>query len=214
MAPSTDRPRRRAGRPTAAEAAALDLDAREAALSLFLAHGYDGTSMAAVARAAGTTKASLYARWPTKESLFTDVLGWAVARPDWPSPEPPAPPLDDLAAALQAVADAGWRRATDPAMVALSRIAVAEADRVPDLARRAQANTSWARRETVVALLRHHADTGAIVADDPELLAEHFLAMVAGMPARLASFGIVRTPTEQERRAQAAVDLFLRSLRP
>lgn len=214
MAPSTDRPRRRAGRPTTAEAAALDRDVRAAALACFLARGYDGTSMAAVAAAAGTTKASLYARWPTKEALFTEVLGWAVARPDWPEPEPAPPPVDDLAGALLAIADAGWRRATDPAMVALARIAVAEADRVPDLARRAQANASWARRETVVALLRHHADAGAIVADDPELLAEHFLAMVAGMPARLASFGIVRTPAEQERRARSAVDLFLRSLRP
>lgn len=214
MAPTTDRPRRRAGRPSAAETAALDETVREAALAEFLAHGYDGTSMDAVARAAGTTKASLYARFATKEALFAAVLAWAVARPDWPVPEPPPPPLDDLAAGLLAVARAGWRRATDPAMVALSRIAIAEADRFPDLARRAQANSSWARRETVEALLRRHAAAGAIVADDPELLAEHFLAMVAGMPARLASFGIVHPPDEQEHRARAAVDLFLRSLRP
>jgi len=214
MAP-TERPlRRRSGRPTTAEAAALDRDVREAALAAFLAHGYDGTSMDAVARAAGTTKASLYARHPTKEALFTTVLEWAVTRPDWPQPEPPTPPLDDLPAALLAVATTACRRATDPAMVALSRIAVAEADRVPDLARRAQANVTWARRETVVALLRHHAAAGTIVADDPDLLAEHFLAMVAGMPARLASFGIVRDPADQDRRTQAAVDLFLRSLRP
>jgi len=200
MAP--ERVRRRSGRPTASEAAALDRDVREAALARFLEHGYDGTSMATVARAAGTTKASLYARWPTKEALFAAVLAWAVARPDWPFPEPPPPDTEDLATALHSIA------------AALSRIAIAEADRVPDLARRAQGNSTWARRETVVALLERHAATGEIVADDPGLLAEHFVAMVAGMPARLAAFGIVRTPDEQERRTRAAVELFLRALRP
>ena len=212
MAP--ERVRRRSGRPTASEAAALDRDVREAALARFLEHGYDGTSMATVARAAGTTKASLYARWPTKEALFAAVLAWAVARPDWPFPEPPPPDTEDLATALHSIAAAACRRATDPAMVALSRIAIAEADRVPDLARRAQGNSTWARRETVVALLERHAATGEIVADDPGLLAEHFVAMVAGMPARLAAFGIERTPDEQERRTRAAVELFLRALRP
>ncbi|WP_322760640.1 hypothetical protein [Frankia sp. Cr2] len=50
--------------------------------------------------------------------------------------------------------------------------------------------------------------------DDPEILAEHVLGMVAGMPARLASFGIQRDPATQERHTQVAVRLFLRSLRP
>ena len=185
-----------------------------AAFQLFLERGYERTSMTDVARAAHTTKASIYARWPTKEAMFAAVLAWAVARPDWPFPEPPPPDTDDLATALHAIAAAACRRATDPAMVALSRIAITEADRVPELAERAQGNSTWARSETVAALLERHAATGEIVADEPALLAEHFVAMVAGMPARLAAFGIVRTPADQERRTRSAVELFLRALRP
>src|SRR5438552_9008338 len=82
---------RRGGRPTLEQAAQLDRDVREAALSLFLEHGYDGTSMDAIANAAGTTKASLYARFPTKEAVFSSVLEWAIQRDDWPTPEPETP---------------------------------------------------------------------------------------------------------------------------
>src|SRR5688500_14843312 len=89
VTPST-RPRR-GGRPTLAETSRLDQDVREAALELFLEHGYDGTSMDAIARAAGTTKASLYSRFAGKDTVFRAVFEWAMNRPDWPVPEP-APP--------------------------------------------------------------------------------------------------------------------------
>ena len=55
----------RRGRPTSAETAEVDERVREAAIELFLEHGFDGTSMAAVARAARITKRTLYARYPT-----------------------------------------------------------------------------------------------------------------------------------------------------
>ena len=83
-----------------------------------------------------------------------------------------------------------------------------------EIAGRAYATGYWPRKQLVADLLRHHARTGAIVADDPDILAEHFLGMVAGAPARLASFGIVRDPAGTERHTRTAVELFLRSLRP
>jgi AcrR family transcriptional regulator len=204
---------RRSGRPSPAEAERIDRDLRDAALTLFLERGYDGTTMDAIAQAAGTTKASLYARFDSKEAVFGAVLGDATGRTDWPVPEPPLPDLDDLEGALTEIAEAGLRRATHPSMVRLSRIAVAEAARFPELARRAQANATWARRDVVVELLQRQAATGAIVADEPEILAEHFLAMTVGMPARLASFGIVRDPAAQAHHTQIAVELFVRGLR-
>src|SRR5215471_6007964 len=87
---------RRGGRPTTAETAQLTDAVREAALALFLERGYEGTTLEAIARAAGTTKASLYARFADKETLFVSVVGWAIGRRDWPMPEPPPPDLDDL----------------------------------------------------------------------------------------------------------------------
>ena len=46
----------------------------DAAFELFLEHGYDGTSMDAVARAAGVTKPVVYDCFPSKEDLFTALL--------------------------------------------------------------------------------------------------------------------------------------------
>jgi AcrR family transcriptional regulator len=206
------RPPRR-GRPTAAEAAQLDEAVREAALALFLERGYEACSMEAIAKAAGTTKVSLYARFPGKAEVFRAVLTWATNRPDWPYPEPDPPPFDDLEAALTAIGRAGAKRALDPAMVQLSRIAAAQADQFPDVAQRTQ--RSVGRRQRVVAdLLRQHAATGEIEADDPEMLAELFVGLVASAPARLAALGTVRDPADQDRYTLEAVQLFLRALRP
>jgi AcrR family transcriptional regulator len=205
---------RRSGRPSPAEAEQIDRDVRDAALALFLERGYEGTTMDAIAQAAGTTKASLYARFDSKESVFSAVLDAATRRRDWPIPEPPPPDLDDLEGALTEIAHAGLARAVHPAMVQLSRIAIAEAARFPELARRAQSNATWARRDLVVELVQRHAAVGAIVAAEPEILAEHFLAMAVGMPARLASFGIVRDPQTQAHYTRVAVTLFVRGLRP
>jgi AcrR family transcriptional regulator len=205
--------RARGGRPTKAQAGALDRNIREGALEMFLEHGYEGTSMNAIAAAAGTTKASLYARFPTKEDVFLSVVGWAVQRRDWPSPEPPPPDPDDLEAALTAIARAAVTRAMNPSMIKLEQIAVAHASRYPDIARRTYGSGFWPRRQMVVDLLLRHAATGAIVAEEPERQAELFLGMV-GSPSRLASFGIVLDAEAQEKHTTAAVELFLRSLRP
>lgn len=203
---------RRGGRPTLAQAEQLSRSVREQALTLFLEHGYDGTSMDAIAAAAGTTKASLYARFPSKDAVFVSVLKWAVGRPDWPVPEPPAPDLDDLEGALTAIARMAANRALHPSMVKLSRVAAAHADRFPDVARRTSGVSR--RHELMIELLARHTAAGHIVADDPEILTEHFLGMVAGVPARLASFGIVHTVADRERHIASAVRLFMRGLRP
>jgi AcrR family transcriptional regulator len=46
----------------------------DAAFELFLEHGYDGTSMEAIARATGVTKPVVYACFPSKERLFRELL--------------------------------------------------------------------------------------------------------------------------------------------
>jgi AcrR family transcriptional regulator len=46
----------------------------QAAFRLFLANGYHGTSMRAIAEAAGLAAASLYNHFPSKEAIFKDVI--------------------------------------------------------------------------------------------------------------------------------------------
>jgi AcrR family transcriptional regulator len=204
---------RRGGRPTREDTVQLSLDIREAALTQFLKHGYEGTSLDNVASEARTTKASIYVRFSNKESLFTGVMSWAIGRSDGPRSESNSLDLDNLEEALRSVADAALKGATNPSMVRLTQIVIAQADRFPDLAQKILA-TSSTQKEFIVRLLQHHAADGAIVADEPEILAEHFLGMVSGMPARLASLGFDRSAATQRRYRDVAIELFLRGLRP
>jgi AcrR family transcriptional regulator len=201
----------RPGRPSSDDAARLDERIKEAALESFLDNGFERTTMAQIASAAGTTKATLYARYPGKEELFLSVLRWAVQRDDWPFREPDLPDLDDLDGALRAIADASVQRALHPSMVKLSRIATAQAAQFPEIAGSTAAH--WPRQQAVVDLLLRHAATGSIVVEDPEIAAELFLGMVAAAPARLASYGVVRTRKTQQRHTEQAVRIFVDGLR-
>ena len=60
----------------------FDLEAAlDAALLLFWRHGYEGTSLAALAQAMGVNMPSLYAAFGNKESLFRRALGRYLEKP-------------------------------------------------------------------------------------------------------------------------------------
>lgn len=60
----------------------FDVDAAlDAALDLFWRHGYEGTSLAALAEAMGISPPSLYAAFGNKEALFGKVLDRYIQRP-------------------------------------------------------------------------------------------------------------------------------------
>ncbi len=58
----------------------LDRRIAQAALDLFADAGWAGFTMEAVARRAGVSKASLYLRWSSKETLLTDAVTLRLAR--------------------------------------------------------------------------------------------------------------------------------------
>ncbi|WP_319436751.1 TetR/AcrR family transcriptional regulator [Mycobacterium sp. RTGN5] len=204
-------PERRGGRPTQAEAAALHHRLREAAVKVFLENGYDAATMVAIADAAGITKPTLYARYPDKRAVFLDVIPWAFSRAvqvDTPNTAED----EDLRTALVAVGRGALRQALNPDIVQLHKIARNEAHRFPEFGLSAE-SLGWAsRQQQVMDLLSRHVEAGAIDVDDIELTAEHFLAMVEVLPARLADFGLYRTRKEEQRRLLHAVDLFLRGV--
>jgi TetR/AcrR family transcriptional regulator, mexJK operon transcriptional repressor len=203
--------RTRRGRPTQAEARQLQQKLRKAAVQTFLRYGYDGTTMDAIARTAGITRRTLYARYPDKRAVFLDVIPWALARRTerYSTPERDD---SDLPAALNAIARGALARALDPDTLRLTRIAMNESARFPEFAVSAQTMTWSARQREVTELLRQHQEAGTIEVDDLEVTAGHFLAMIELLPARLADFGIYRSPAEEERQLQHAVKLVLRGI--
>lgn len=78
-ASATQGPRRRVGRPPAAEAGNARAAVLTAALTLFARHGFAGTSVRAIARAADLSDAALYRHFPSKQAIFDEVLQQAGA---------------------------------------------------------------------------------------------------------------------------------------
>lgn len=90
----------------------LDVDERrrrllELGTELFARHGYEELSMARIAREAGISKALLYHYFPSKQAYFAATLEQAAAElAEVTRPDPGKPPVEQLAAALDAYL--GW----------------------------------------------------------------------------------------------------------
>jgi TetR/AcrR family transcriptional regulator, mexJK operon transcriptional repressor len=190
---------------------------REAAVAIFVEMGYAGASMEAIAKAAGITRRSLYSRYADKRAVFAGVIPWALARfiEDDSISESHGDTLDDLTAALLAIGRAAVTRAVHPENVRLKQIAMSEAALFPEFKISAESMMWAGRQRAATDLLRRHEELGNIDVDgDPELAAEHFLAMVEAVPARMADFGVFRSKKQQERHLQYAVRLFMRGVTP
>lgn len=217
-ADAKDAGRRSGGRPTREEAERRDARLVAVATQLFMEHGFDATSIDAVAQAAGVSKPTLYARYRDKRALFAAVLEERIR--DWLAPLSAAaeaqaakegardaePVLDELSRALLA-------RAQEPGAAALNRCIVAQALHFPDLARLAY-EEGWLRGVRAVArLLAVLAEQGQITVEDPEIAADLFLNLVLGKASRQALYGIAIDPEAQERRRRSALALFLAGVR-
>jgi AcrR family transcriptional regulator len=82
----------------------------DAAFELFLEHGYDGTSMDAIARAIGVSKPVVYACYSSKDELFKALLQREEERV-----------LGEIAAALPAAADGDLEAALTEGLTAFLR---------------------------------------------------------------------------------------------
>ncbi|KTF69377.1 TetR/AcrR family transcriptional regulator [Sphingomonas sp. HT-1] len=132
--PETAAARRpRGGRPSAERAGDVDRRILDAATVLFLQLGFDATSCDQVVARAGAGKASLYARYANKEALFAAVVRRMVEHTLVPAAEVPWHlPVADR---LRAVGSSLLVHALTPEAVALMRVVVTTAHRMPELAR-------------------------------------------------------------------------------
>ena len=106
----------------------------EAAARLFMADGYGATSMDAIAREAGVSKATLYAHFTDKASLFAAIISSECERKAqilWDD----ANDRDDVQGMLERMARAAIRFGTEAETLAIYRIVVGETGRFPELGR-------------------------------------------------------------------------------
>src|SRR6266478_3359969 len=217
---AAERPARRGGggRPTREEAVRRDARLLDVATTLFMERGFDGTSIDAVAEAAGVSKPTVYARYRDKRDLFAAVLRGRIR--EWLAPLSAAAEAQatdsnpkNIETTLHELSRHMLAQARMPECATLQRILAAQAVQFPELARLAHED-GWLRGiRGVAVLLRQFAARGQIRVDDPELAADLFLNLLLGYSARLALHGIAIDPKILERQRQAAVELFVKGVK-
>ncbi len=166
------------GRPTKAEAPARRAELIDVAARAFLANGYEGTSIEAIAAAARVSKATIYARFGNKENLFSEIGLHSVAgmrsdlhriRTEGRLPEEV---LFDFALRIA-------REVADEERLATLRLAIACRPRFPEVARIVHAHIADTIRPLTdyIALLQAERRAGP---GDPAQLAAHFINLANG----------------------------------
>ena len=177
---------------------------------MFLADGYGPTSVEAIAKSAGVSKRTFYARFDDKAAIFEAVLHDVV---ESLRPAAGVPPLDGetLAQNLQTVATLILRAALTPDALALHRLIVAESERFPKVA--AAVNRQAAGEEAVALIGRLLIREHHLGRSDADFASRQFLHMVIAIPQRLAiGLGKPLTQAQLSEWPDRVVTLFLEGL--
>jgi TetR/AcrR family transcriptional repressor of mexJK operon len=188
----------------------------EAATSVFLSKGYQGTSVDEIAALAVVSKQTVYKHFADKERLFAEILLATTGQVD----EVVRLVADMLTATTDMDHDLAQlaRRFVDalmqPRLLQLRRLVIASADRFPDLGRAWYEQGFERVLATLAACFQRLADRALLQVDDPLMAANHFVGLLLWIPVNQAMFtgdSIYSTAEELERYADAAAGAFLRA---
>ena len=171
----------------------------EGAREIFLAHGFEGASVDEIAKAAGVSKATLYSYFPDKRLLFIEVAKseyerQADAAMEWLGDDCTTEKW--LTHGAEIMLDAFL---TDFSK-GVHRMAVAEADRFPDLAQGFYESGPLLIRRALTPFFEEAEARGDLKIEDKELAADQFAELCkSGLVPRF-QFGIQDSFTDAERR--------------
>lgn len=181
----------------------------DAATALFLAEGYDGTTLEAVAKRAGVSSATLHKHFPTKADLFAGIMArmWETGGAETPGLPAPGAPRDGLRRIGDAYAALLRRSET----VALFRLVIAEAPRFPELGRDLYEHGKRPYLDRLHEYLGNEVAAATLRIDDIPLAARQFLGMINDVIfwPRLLVVDLEIDDRETDRVVAAAVETFL-----
>lgn len=179
----------------------------EAAERVFVRDGFAGASVDAIAAEAGVSKATIYAHFGNKETLFRSILRAILEsrvdafsaelneHPDTPTDSEDADTIEGELLAL----GRRWARAIlRPDVLALRRLVIGEMERFPELGRVwFEEGPGRVDRERARQFARF-AEQGKLRLNDADLAAQHFGHLVIGPPQTMLLFKAREQLTDDE----------------
>jgi AcrR family transcriptional regulator len=183
----------------------------EATFEALVEHGYAGTSTREIARRAKVSKRELYAIFGSKQGIIAAMIEGRAARMRLPLALPNVTDQRALEETLVRFGANLVREVSHPAVTALFRLAVTEAERSPEVARALDEGGRRKTRGALVTFLERAAAQGLVGDADPETLAAEFLALLWGdlQMSLLMRLAEAPPPAGIEQRARAAASAVL-----
>jgi len=182
----------------------------DAAFAAFASGGYDQTSTLEIATRARASKRELYALVGNKQDLLVACITERARRLQVPADIPMPTDRETLASVLSTFGAQLLRETTAPTVVAVFRLAIAEANRAPEVAR-ALDEVGRGTTRTALRAIMQHAISHGLVAGRPALMAEHFASLLWGDLLIGLLLRVVEQPSlvEIDRRARIATAGFV-----
>ncbi|QGN34553.1 TetR family transcriptional regulator [Microlunatus sp. Gsoil 973] len=197
-------------------------DIVDAATTLFLRNGYQGTSVDQIAAAASVSKQTVYKQFGDKERLFRAIVDGVAENSRTIADELDAAftrravsSVEDLEQMLAEVARDYLDAVLESRVLSLRRLIIAEADRFPDLARTYYNRAPARGIELIADQLGRFVDAGLLEVDDRRLAAGQFAYLALSIAQDRAMFCPDEQPddAERDRLSRAAAGVFVAAYR-
>lgn len=183
-----------------------------AAFDVLMEQGYAGASTLEIATRAKVSKRELYAEFGNKAGILEALITSTAARMQTPLALPDPPDRAGLAEILTRYGVTALTELTHPAVLAINRLAVAEAGVRSDLGRILDKAGREPNRLALGRLIGRAQQMGFLGQGDADRMSGQFFSLLLGdVPVRLM-MGVIAPPDAREiaRRAETATDALLR----
>jgi len=169
----------------------------DAAFAAFMQSGYATTSTLEIATRARVSKRELYAEVGNKQQVLIACISERAMRLKVPADLPAPDDRETLTQVLTAFGSQLLREITDPAVITVFRLAIADAVRAPEVARALDSIGREASRAALRQIMTHAQGAG-LLNGRPADLAERFGGLLWGNLLISLLLGVAERPSSRQ----------------
>jgi AcrR family transcriptional regulator len=201
----------RRSRPTRNAAQPIRDRVLNAAFASFAERGYEGASTLEIASRANVSKRELYALFENKQGMLVACIEERAKRIRLSIELPVVKDREGLARTLIAFGTALLHGVSDPTVLAVHRLAIAEAERAPSVAQALHTFGRKANHAVLTDCLKSAQSLGLLGNAEPAKMATDFFALLWGDLLLQLLLGVTARPSSEqiEQKARAAAESLL-----